>query len=547
MGGNGPVKFLRLSRAVALIAVVVGAVGSLGLLLRAGQRTPRLLLVLFTIWVLSPFVALAWANIVSKRWSVLARATLYSATLVLTLGSSAIYGDVIPVAPPGSANAFVSVVVPPVSWLLIIVIVLIARLSPRRTRVGGLVILAFVISSSSAEAQERAVAAMFAAGSVQAQPSTIRIRAERLVDGTGHVIANATVVVEGSRISRIEMTSREKADYDLGEMTVLPGMIDVHSHIGWHFGPSGRFEPRAPTPARDVLYAAENAYLTLMAGFTTVQSPGQPGDIDLREAIARGVLLGPRILTSISQITPNSGTPSELRQKVRELKKQHADVVKIIASVVRGGLEQMMTRDQFEALCGEARSQGLRTMVHAQTTESVKAAVNAGCMQIEHGTDIDDSALRLMAERGVYFDPHVGVLIQNYIRNRPRFLGVADYTEESFASMEQAMKLNAAMIRKAVATPRLKLVMGSDAVAGAHGRNADELVERVRQGRQRPMDAIISATSLAAESLNLDREIGRLAPGYRADIIGVDGDPTTDITALTRVTFVMRNGMVYKR
>ena len=174
-----------------------------------------------------------------------------------------------------------------------------------------------------------------------------------------------------------------------------------------------------------------------------------------------------------------------------------------------------MTREQLEALCGEAKAQELRTMVHAQTSGSVKAAVNAGCRQIEHGTGIDDSTLRLMAERGVYFDPHVGVLMQNYLRNRHRFLGVADYTEESFTSMEQAMRLNAAMIRKAVATPGLKLVMGSDAVAGAHGRNADELVERVRQGRQKPIDAIISATSLAAESLNLDKTIGRLAPGTR--------------------------------
>ena len=168
-------------------------------------------------------------------------------------------------------------------------------------------------------------------------------------------------------------------------------------------------------------------------------------------------------------------------------------------------------------------------------------------MQIEHGTDADDAALKLMAERGVDFDPHVGVLVQNYLRNRQKFLGVGDYTEETFAAMEQAGRLNAMLIRKAVATPGLKLVMGSDAVAGAHGRNADELVERVRQGRQGPMAAIVSATSLAAESLKLDKTIGRLAPGYQADIIAVDGDPTTDITALTRVTFVMRDGKIYKR
>ena len=247
-----------------------------------------------------------------------------------------------------------------------------------------------------------------------------------------------------------------------------------------------------------------------MAGVTTIQSPGQPGDVDLRDAIARGVLPGPRDPDVDRRRSRRSGTPAELRQMVRELKKLRADVVKIIDSVGRSaGVEQAMTREQFEALCGEAKAQGLRTMVHAQTTQSVKVAVNAGCTQIEHGVGIDESALKLMAERGVYFDPNVGVVMQNYLRNRARFLGVGDYTEEGFASMEQAMRLNAALIRKAVATPGLKLVMGSDAVAGAHGRNADELVERVRQGRQTPMDAIVSATSLAAESLELDKTIGQ--------------------------------------
>jgi imidazolonepropionase-like amidohydrolase len=283
-----------------------------------------------------------------------------------------------------------------------------------------------------------------------------------------------------------------------------------------------------------------------MAGFTTIQSPGQPGDVALRDAIGRGVLPGPRILTSIAQIVPGGSTPAALRQTVRDLKKQRADVVKLFASLSRGGIEQVMTREQLEALCGEARAQGLRTLVHAQTSEEVRAAVDAGCSQIEHGTGVDEPALKSMAERGVYFDPHVGVLLQNYLRNRHRYLGVADYTEASFASMEQAMRLNRAMIRKAVATPGLKLVMGSDAVAGAHGRNADELVERVRHGGQQPMDAVVSATSLAAESLNLGKTIGRLSPGYQADIIAVDGDPAADITALTRVRFVMKDGKVYK-
>ena len=393
-----------------------------------------------------------------------------------------------------------------------------------------------------------ALAVLLATAVVQTQPGELRLRAARVLDGTGRVLEDVTVVVSGSRITAVESSSSKPADFDFGSSTLLPGLIDVHVHIGWHFGPNGRFEPRASTASQDILYAAENAYLTLMAGFTTIQSPGQPGDVDLRDAIARGVLPGPRILTSIVQITPMTGTPLELRQRVRELKRLRADVVKIIDSVGgRGGVEQAMTREQWEALCGEAKEQGLRTLVHAQTTESVRSAVNAGCTQIEHGIGIDDSALGLMAERGVYFDPNVGVVMQNYLRNRSRFLGVGDYTEERFASMEHVMRLNAALIRKAVATPGLKLVMGSDAVAGAHGRNADELIERGRQGGQKPIDGITSATSLAAASLGLEKTIGRIAPGYQADIIAVDGDPTADIKALTRVTFVMRDGKVYKR
>ena len=179
--------------------------------------------------------------------------------------------------------------------------------------------------------------------SPQAQQPEVRIRAARLLDGTGQILENATVVVRGESIAAIELTNSTQADIDLGQSTLLPGLIDVHAHIGWHFGATGRFEPRAKTPGEDILYAAENAYLTLMAGFTTIQSPGQPGDIYLRDAIARGTLPGPRILTSVFQITPNNGTPSELRQTVRDLKNLRGDVVKIIASVSRAGIDRSMT------------------------------------------------------------------------------------------------------------------------------------------------------------------------------------------------------------
>jgi imidazolonepropionase-like amidohydrolase len=386
-----------------------------------------------------------------------------------------------------------------------------------------------------------------AAASLAAQNPTIRIRAATIIDGTGKVLRNATVVVQGSKITSIDTGNAGPASYNLGQLTVMPGMIDVHAHIGWHFDKDGRYAAKPGSPASEILYGAENAYTTLSAGFTTIQSPGSPSDVDLREAIARGVLPGPRILTSIRQLNERSGTPAEIREKVRQLKADGADVVKIFASAsIRDGGKQTMTDEQLQAVCGEANTLGLRTMVHAHSPESIKASVNAGCQQIEHGVFANEEVLKLMADKGVYFDPNIGVVLQNYLTNKAKFLNIGNYTEEGFAYMEKGLGLNREMIKKAIATPNLKLVLGTDAVAGAHGHNADEIVERVRQGNQKPMDAIVSATSLAAKSLRLEKTTGTLAPGFEADLIAVDGDPLSDITAVTRVVFVMKGGKVYK-
>ena len=390
--------------------------------------------------------------------------------------------------------------------------------------------------------------ALLAAPTLLAQDPAIRIHAATLLDGTGKTVRNPTVVVQGSKITSVESAAAANATYNLGQLTIMPGMIDVHAHVGWHFDRDGRYAARPGSPAQEALYSAENAYLTLLAGFTTIQSPGQANDVELRDAIARGVIPGPRILTSIRQLNEGSGTPEEIRQKVRQLKADGADVIKIFASAsIRDGGKQTMTDAQLQAACGEARAIGMRTMVHAHSPESVKATVNAGCDQVEHGVLVDQEALTLMAAKGVYFDPNVGVVLQNYLHNKARFLGIGNYNEEGFGFMEKGLALNAAMIKKAVATPNLKLVLGTDAVAGAHGHNADEIVERVRQGNQKPMDAIVSATSMSAKSMKLDKTIGTLAAGYDADLIAVDGDPLTDITAVTRVAFVMKGGKVYRR
>ncbi|PYQ79165.1 MAG: amidohydrolase [Acidobacteria bacterium] len=386
-----------------------------------------------------------------------------------------------------------------------------------------------------------------ASATVSSQTQTIRLRAATVLDGTGKVLRNATIVVQGSKITAIETSGSGAATYDLGPLTVIPGMIDVHAHVGWHFDKDGRYAARRGDPAEEILYSAENAYTTLLAGFTTIQSPGQANDVQLRDAIARGIFPGPRILTSIRQINEDSGTPDEIREKVRQLKKDGADVVKIFASAsIRDGGKQTMTDAQIQAVCGEAKAQAMRTMVHAHSPESIKASVNAGCDQIEHGVFATDEVLKLMADKGVYFDPNVGVVLQNYLRNKAKFLGIGNYNEEGFAYMQKGLALNEAMIKRAVATPNLKMVLGTDAVAGAHGRNADEIVERVKQGGQKPMDGIISATSMAARSMRLEKTIGTLASGYEADLVALDGDPLQDITAVRRVAFVMRGGKVYK-
>jgi imidazolonepropionase-like amidohydrolase len=392
------------------------------------------------------------------------------------------------------------------------------------------------------------LAALIAPVALSSQDQTVRIRAAKVLDGTGKALSDVTITVQGSKITSIGPDSSASATYNLGTLTVMPGMIDVHAHVGWHFDKDGRYANRPGTPAQEILYSAENAYVTLMAGFTTIQSPGQTNDPELRDAIARGVLPGPRILTSIRSLNERSGTPAEIREKVRQLKADGADVIKIFASAsIRDGGKQTMTDEQLQAMCGEANAIGMRTMVHAHSPESIKASVNAGCQQIEHGVFATDEVLKLMADKGVYFDPNIGVVLQNYLANKAHYLGIGNYNEEGFAFMEKGLALNAAMIKKAVATPKLMMVLGTDAVAGAHGHNADEIIARVRQGGQKPMDAIVSATSLSARSMRLEKTIGTLAPGFEADIVALDGDPTADINAVKRVAFVMRAGKVYKR
>jgi imidazolonepropionase-like amidohydrolase len=384
------------------------------------------------------------------------------------------------------------------------------------------------------------------------EPVTV-IRAARVLDGTGRTIPNATVVVRGSRIVSVGTNAASPAGarvYDLSTLTLLPGLIDAHDHLAWHFNPQGRYHggrDDGETEFEGALAIAGNANVTLLNGITTSQSLGSPEDKPLRAAIASGQIPGPRLLTSLNPLTERSGGPDSIRQLVRQRKEQGADVIKLFASKsIREGGTQTMTDEQLVAACGEAKAVGLRTVVHAHSAESMRAVAMAGCSQIEHGVFATPAVLKLLAERKVYFDPQVCLVFRNYLDNRAKYQGIGNYNDSGFASMERALPLAAKMYKQAIATAGLRVVYGTDAVAGAHGRNVEELVCRVRDGGQKPMDAIISATSLNAQALGMADSLGTVAPGKLADLIAVQGDPSRDIEALTRVMFVMKNGRVYR-
>ena len=388
-------------------------------------------------------------------------------------------------------------------------------------------------------------------GLLPGQDRPITIRAARVLDGKGGSIPNAVVTVQHGRIVRVARAAPAlRVTYDLGSWTLLPGLIDAHDHLAWHFNPAGRLHTGndGETPAQAMLAMVANARATLLAGFTTVQELGSAEDKELRDAIALGRIAGPRMLTSLEPISDARLGLDSLRQRVRDRKAAGADVIKLFASrSIREGGAQTLSDSQLAALCGEARALGLRSVVHAHSAESMRAVALAGCDQIEHGVFATAEVLQLMAQRGTYYDPQCALVFRNYLYdNRTRFEGIGNYNAEGFAAMERAIPLARAAFQLALATPGLRVVFGTDAVAGSHGRNAEDLVCRVQDGGQRPMDAIVSATSLNAQALGLGARIGTVAAGFEADLIAVDGDPSADITALRRVRFVLKAGTVQR-
>ncbi|MFM9982777.1 MAG: amidohydrolase family protein [Burkholderiales bacterium] len=390
-----------------------------------------------------------------------------------------------------------------------------------------------------------------AASPVLAQDS-ILIRAGLLVDGKGGVQRNAVVTVDGAKIARVSpagATAAQRVAYDFPGLTLLPGLIDTHVHLNYHFGPDGRYMVGEEPPQRLALYAAENAYVTLMAGFTTVQSIGAPVDVELRSAIARGLLPGPRVLTSIVGFRGKDleMTPEQVRAWVRKVAAQGADLIKVYATKsIREGGGQTMSDAQIEAACTEAKAVGKRIWVHAHGASAIRTASNAGCTAVAHGSQATDVEFAMMVKSGMFFEPNIGLVSQNYLDHKARYLGIGNYDEEGFAYTEKGIAVKLAMFKNAIKHKGLKILMGTDAVAGAHGQNVRETVYRVQTGGQDAMEAIVGLTALNAQALGLADTLGTIAPGMEADLVAVDGDPLKDITALRRVVFVMKGGKVYR-
>ena len=374
-----------------------------------------------------------------------------------------------------------------------------------------------------------------------AQSRKTVIAAAVLIDGTGSTATNTRVVVEGTRIVAIDAAA-SPVDIDLGGRTLMPGWIDTHVHLSWHFNENHKSVNAGDPPDVAERYTSENARSTLDAGFTTVQSVGAAVDAVVRDRIARGELVGPRILTSVRQIQDRAGDPDALRALVARTRADGADVIKLFATTGLGaGGNQSMSDAQIQATCGAAKAVGLRSVVHAIGDAGARAAIAAGCTSIEHGTFVSDPTLALMASTHTYFDPNLLVL-HNYLDKRENF----DFTPQTLDTLEKGIAPTIDALRRARAH-NVMIVFGTDAVSGAHGRNAEEFIYRVRDAHERPMDAIVSATSLAAASLGLADRIGTIAPGRDADMVAVDGNPLDDITAVRRVAFVMKSGQIVKR
>lgn len=394
-----------------------------------------------------------------------------------------------------------------------------------------------------------AIAAVLACAGAPASAADapVRIHAGLLIDGTGASMKDATITVQGDKIASVEQGAKGPWAFNFAKATVLPGLIDTHVHVVWHFNDEGRADSTGYPREKQAIKWAENLKKTLMGGYTTVQSLGSADDLILRPALANGDLIGPRLLTSGTAFTSQTATPDEARAFVRARKAENVDLIKMFASKSsRDGGGATLSAEVVAAVCDEARKQGLRVWVHAHGDDSIQRVVAGKCTTVVHGSLATPPTFTLMANAGVLFEPTVGVVTQNYIAHEKNYTGIGNYTPEAFVNMKAFVKDQGKRWKTMFSTtPKLVIISGSDAVAGAEGHNAEEIIFRVQNGWP-AMEGIVSATSRNAKAIELDKSIGAIKPGMQADIIAVDGDALADITALRRVSFVMKGGKVYR-
>jgi imidazolonepropionase-like amidohydrolase len=399
----------------------------------------------------------------------------------------------------------------------------------------------------------------------------IAIRAGRLVDvAKGEVLKDQTILINGERITAVGPSGSVVVPatakvIDLSGATVLPGLIDAHTHLTGDPMLSG-YKSLGVSDIRAALYGARSARVTLEAGFTTVRNVGASGfgDVALRDAINDGELPGPRMRVSGYPIGIQGGHcdnnllpqdfhytergvadgPWEARAKVREMAKYGADVIKICASggVLSKGDEpgaQQYTLEEMKAIVDEAHKLGRRVAAHAHGASSIRDAILAGVDSVEHASLIDDEGIRLAREKGTYLV--MDIYDDDFILQEGAKAGMLP---ESLAKEKALGQLQRDNFRKAFKAGD-KMAFGTDAGVYPHGDNARQFAYMVKYGMT-PMQAIQAATIQAADLLGWKDRVGSIAPGKYADIVAVKGDPTADPAELTRVRFVMKGGAVVK-
>ncbi len=405
-------------------------------------------------------------------------------------------------------------------------------------------------------------AAALGQSSPAASPATIVVRAARMLDvTTGQMLRNATVVVTGDRISAVNPASPPAGAQvmDLGDVTLLPGFIDTHTHLGGQISATSFIDPVRVTEVDAAFKAARHGRVTVMAGFTTVRDFGGSVTVALGHAVDRGDVLAPRVVPSRNSLgitgghcdvtgfipgvleqEPKDGVadgPWEVVEAVRYQIKHGAQVIKTCATAGVLSLEgpvgaQQYSFEELEAMVAEAARHGLKVAAHAHGTEGIKAAVRAGVASIEHGSMLDDEAIALMKQRGTYLVP------TKYLTER---IDMAVLPPLVRRKAETVIPLARESVRKAIAA-KVKIAFGTDAGVFPHGENAKEFAAYVKLGMT-PLEALRSATVTAAELLGKD-DRGVIASGKLADLVAVQGDPLQDITATERVRWVMLGGKV---